>query len=469
MDIRKKSNVLVADDEKDLLYSYQITLKNAGIKNVFLTSDSRKVLQIIGEKNIDIILLDLSMPYITGEELLPDITQNYPDVQVIIITGNTEVKTAVRCLKQWNVFDYLTKPIEKDSLIKSVDKALKVKELKSENIILKELLISGRLKNPEAFSHIITHNEKMRSIFRYMEAISSSEEPVLITGETGVGKELIADAFYKLSNLSGPFVSVNVAGLDDQMFADTLFGHKKGSFTNAINDRTGLVEKASNGMLFLDEIGDLSVASQIKLLRLLQEKEYYPIGSDKAKISDTRVIVATNSDLNEKQEKGDFRKDLFYRLNVHNISIPPLRERKDDIPLLVEFFTDKASKMLKKKKPKYSNRLLGILKKYEYPGNIRELRGLVFDAVSTAEEDFLTLNHFKNIINENDLDIIKTGSIEDLGILLTRFETLPPLKDVQYILIEEALRRHKNNQTAAAKALGITRQTIRNWLVEKNQ
>jgi DNA-binding NtrC family response regulator len=225
-------------------------------------------MNILKENKISLILLDLSMPYIRGEELLKQIVLNYPEIQVIVVTGDTEIETAVKCMKL-GAFDYIIKPVENTRLINVIKKALEIQRLKDENSSLKSMLTSTNINRPDAFSEIITQSPKMKSIFQYMEAIANTSEPILVTGETDVGKELIAKALHKLSNRTGNFVTTNIAGLDDQMFSDTLFGHKRGAFTNAIQDRSGQLERAAGGTIFLDEIGDLGFQSQVKLLRLL--------------------------------------------------------------------------------------------------------------------------------------------------------------------------------------------------------
>jgi DNA-binding NtrC family response regulator len=280
--------------------------------------------------------------------------------------------------------------------VSATRRAVEIRELQRENQLLKTHMLSNKLNSPEAFSEIVTNSAAMRSIFQYVEAIAASPRPVSITGETGVGKELIARAVHRLSQRDGAFVPVNVAGLDDTVFADTLFGHKKGAFTDAREARNGLVEKASGGTLFLDEIGDLNTTAQVKLLRLLQEGEYFPLGSDMAKRSDARMVVATNQDLDVLQSSGKFRKDLYYRLCDHQIQIPPLRDRREDLAVLAEHFLEKASKTLKRKKPTPPEELITLLSTYHFPGNVRELESMVFDAVSSHKSGKLSLDIFKD-------------------------------------------------------------------------
>ena len=327
----------------------------------------------------------------SGEDLLSFLKDEYPDIPVIVITGDNEVETAVRCMKKGAV-DYMVKPVEKNRLISGVRKVIEIRELQHENQMLKERMLSGLLSRPDAFSDIVTNSKAMLSLFQYAESIAASPQPVLISGETGVGKELMTKAIHALSARTGDIITVNAAGIDDNVFADTLFGHVKGAYTGADQARTGLVEKAFGGTLVLDEIGDLAADSQIKLLRLIQEGEYFPLGSDVPKNTNVRIIVSTNKDLQSLQATGTFRKDLYFRLKAHHIIIPPLRERLDDIPILLDYFLEEAAQQLGKNKPTYPEQLPTLLQNYVFPGNVRELRTMVYDAVSTHTSKMLSLS-----------------------------------------------------------------------------
>ncbi|MBF0100627.1 MAG: sigma-54-dependent Fis family transcriptional regulator [Desulfobacterales bacterium] len=307
---------------------------------------------------------------------------------------------------------------------------------------------------------IISKNAVIESILQYVEAIATTSQPVLITGETGAGKELIAKAIHHYSKLNGPMVTVNVSGLDDNMFSDTLFGHLKGSFTGATQSRVGLVEQSTNGTLFLDEIGDLNQSSQVKLLRLIQEGEYLPLGSDRLKKSNARMITATNHDLWLLQKSGMFRKDLNFRLRTHHIHLPPLRERKEDIPLLVEHFLQQSAISLNKKKPTPPKELFMLLETYSFPGNVRELKSMVFNAVSLHKSKMLSLDTFEKHIQHARK---QTGNYSDQKTTLPIMyfpEELPTIKHIIHDLIHEALTRSGGNMTIAAKMLGISRQAL---------
>jgi DNA-binding NtrC family response regulator len=419
------------------------------------------VIPLLTEQEVEIVLLDLRMPYIAGDELLPAIISDFPEIPVIMITGANDVETAVKCMKL-GAFDYMVKPVERSRLIGGVKRALDLRELQRENRLLKAHVLSDKLEHPEVFSEMVTCSARMRSIFQYVEAIAASPRPLLITGETGVGKELVARAVHRLSRRKGAFVPVNVAGLDDNVFADTLFGHKKGAFTGAEQARGGLLEQAGGGTLFLDEIGDLSHASQVKLLRLLQDGEYFPLGSDLAKRSDARIVVATNQDLNTLQTSGRFRKDLYYRLCDHHLHIPPLRERMEDLPLLLNHFLEKASTTLVKSRPTPPEELLTLLSTYHFPGNIREMESMVFDSVSSHRSGKLSMDIFKSHIFQKPPAPNKEQpqQVQREGVSVTFSERLPTLKELEQNLVEEAMRRAGGNQSIAALSLGITRQAL---------
>lgn len=456
--------VLIVDDEDNALESFEIALNSCGIENIVLCNDSRNVLSLLKSRKFEIIMLDLTMPYITGEELLPLIVQDYPETPVIIITGDIEVETAVKCM-QVGAFDYMVKPVEEKRLISGVKRGIEQNRLHRENMNLKQRFLYGKPDNPDAFSSIITRNSTMLSIIKYIDVIAGSPEPILLTGETGVGKELFARAVYDVHRRKGELVSVNVAGLDDTIFSDTLFGHLKGAFTDAYQSRRGLIEQASGGTLFLDEIGDLSHSSQVKLLRLLQEHEYFPIGSDIPRYTDAHIIASTNRDIEKLLESGQFRKDLYYRLDVHHVHIPPLREHRDDIPLLVEHFLEEAAEQYGKKTPTPPRELFILLENYFFPGNIRELRAMVYNAVSAHTSGVLSMQSFRKIIDtkqKTNRDINEEQMPEEGWLRFS--DPLPTLKQVEYQLIHEALKQSKGNQTIAAGLMGITRQTLINKL-----
>ncbi len=391
--------VMLIDDEEQALKSFEMTLRSANMNNFICCRDSREVISLLQSRDIEVMLLDLRMPNISGEELLLKIGVDHPEVPVIIVTGAIDVETAVKCMRQ-GAFDYIIKPVEKSRLISATKRAIEIRELHRENQLLKTHVLSNELESPAAFSRIVTNSTSMRSIFQYVEAIAGSPGPVLITGETGVGKELIAKAVHELSHRDGHFVSVNVAGLDDTVFTNILFGHIKGALNNAREAQSGLLEKAAGGTLYLDEIGDLSSSAQAKLLHLLQKKEYFPLGSDLAKRSDARIILATNQNLDALQFSGILRKDIYYILCKNHFEIPPLRDRCEDLPVLVEHFLEKASKKLQCKKPTPPEELFTLLSTYHYPANVRELETMIFNAVNSHKSGKLSLKLFEAHISQ---------------------------------------------------------------------
>ena len=459
--------VLLVDDESSWLRTMSMTLAlEAGINNIHKCLDSREVLGILERHDIGLILLDINMPHVSGVDLLPQIIEEHPDVSIIVISGLNQIDLAVNCMRK-GALDFYVKTVEVDRLIKGVQRTLRSVELERENKKMRSSFFGGVVEHPECFEHIITQNRAMITIFQYMEAIATSSHPVLITGESGVGKELAARAIHTRSARSGPFLPVNVAGLDDTLFSSTLFGHKRGAYTGAENDRSGMIERAAFGTLFLDEIGDLNITSQIKLLRLLQEGEYFPLGSDVSKRLNARIIVATHQDLAAGQAAGKLRKDLYYRLCGHHVHLPPLRERKDDIELLLNHFLDLAAEEFGKRKPTYPKELLVLLMNYNFPGNIRELKGMVFDAMSMHKSRMLSMDAFKRTID--NLPLYRDEQPEArAGSVFAQDQPLPTLKNVVDLLVKEAMNRSKGNQSLAARLLGISQPAL-NKRLKKNK
>lgn len=459
--------VLLVDDEQQTLNSLKQALLIEGINNIIAFQDSREVLPFLAGREAELMLLDLTMPGVSGEDILQALSRDFPAVPVIILTGAHDVETAVRCLKL-GAFDYQLKPVERGRLIASVRHALSLRELRRENNLLRQRIFPVQLENPEVFASIVTNNENMFAVFQYCETIAVTSLPVLITGETGTGKELLAQAIHRLSGRSGQFVPVNAAGLDDTVFSDTLFGHRKGAFTGAHETRQGLIELASGGSLFLDEIGDLSPQSQIKLLRLLQDRRYFPLGSDTYRETNARILTATNLDIQALQKSGSFRRDLFFRLSYHHIHLPPLRERLDDLPLLCEHFFEKASRELGKKPPE-KEILLSLLADYEFPGNIRELESIVMDFVSRGNCDGLNglLQKKAAALADKGWRQSSRSASSETPKLIFIPGHLPTLQQANNLLIEEALRRTGQNQSLAARMLGISRQKVMRYLKKR--
>ncbi len=463
--------ILLVDDEEAWLRTMSLTLKGTlGFNNIIRCSDSRDVMNILADQDVGLILLDLTMPYLSGEDLLQMIVQEFPEIPVIILSGLNQLEIAVRCI-QMGASDYYVKTEEKERLIAGIQRAMTIKSLVKENLRLKKQVLDGELEYPEAFSRIYTRSKKMYALFQYVEAVACSSEPILITGESGVGKELFAHALHQIGRPNAPWVAVNVAGLDDSHFSDTLFGHTRGAFTGADKERLGVIVEAAGGTLFLDEIGDLSLISQVKLLRLLQEGEFFQLGSDVPRSSRTTFIFATNIDLDERQNQGDFRRDLYYRLKAHHVHIPPLRERLEDLPVLLEVFFEEAARVLNKKKPAVPHGLAELLSTYDFPGNVRELRAMVFNALSLHKSHKLSFDYFKQAVGfgqaegRQSAEISKRGRQSELSFP----EKLPTLEELGSHAVAEAMRRAGGNQTLAASFLGITRQGLSKRLKKYNE
>lgn len=453
--------IVLIDDEAQTLQAYEMLLQKEGFNNISLCLNGKDSLDFLKENAASIIILDLGMRGMSGQELLEKLSSEYPEIPIIVATAFDDVKTVVECMKK-GAYDYLVKPIERTRLVTIIRNALKLKTIEDENARLQDSFFEKSGNDRSPYKKIITDTESMFAIFRYIDSISMTLQPVLITGETGTGKELIAEAVHLASGRKGKFVSVNVAGLDDSTFSDTLFGHRKGAYTDAGESRKGLIETASGGTLFMDEIGDLKDSSQVKLLRLIQENEYYPLGSDVPAKANARIITASNRNLSEMKDQGSFRNDLYYRLNRHHIHLPPLRERPRDLAQLIDFFVKKSSLELDVAEPKVPEGLVDLLKEYPFPGNIRELEGIIFDAISSPPFGKITLAYF--------IDFLKLNPKESKE-AFTQTAPIPSeltkLEDAENILIRKAMEESDGNLTHAAIKLGISRSTLYRKIAKK--
>lgn len=448
--------ILLVDDEADWLESMALLLEvSAGLANVRTCQDSRHVLDILEAGGIGLVLLDLTMPHLSGTELLAAMAERHPDVACIVLSGLNQLTTAVACMKL-GAYDYYVKTDDETRIIGGIVRAIHMLELRAENRQVASQVVSGRLRRPEAFAAIRTESPAMRAVFAYIEAVAQSPRPLLVTGESGVGKEALVRAAHELSGRTGRLVALNVAGLDDAVFTDTLFGHVRGAFTGADQPRRGLVEEAAGGTLFLDEIGDLSIASQVKLLRLLQEGEYYPLGSDRPSRLCARVIAATHADLAAREREGLFRRDLYFRLRTHHVAVPPLRERPEDIAVLLDHFLAEAASAMGKRKPTPPPELAALLASYPFPGNIRELAAMVYDAVSLHEGRMLSMDSFKRHIGAPDN--VPAPASDDNP--FAGLASLPSFAQAEKLLLTEAMSRSAGRQTLAARLLGVTQSAL---------
>ncbi|MBI5187045.1 MAG: sigma-54-dependent Fis family transcriptional regulator [Nitrospinae bacterium] len=447
--------ILLVDDDKDVLLSLSASLRIAGYRNVVALDDSRRAMDALERDRFSLVLLDLLMPHVSGKDLLENIVEAFPDIPVVVVTAVDDLDSVVSCIRA-GAQNYLLKPVRESRLLATVENALRIKVLEDENQALKKKFFDNKPAHPEAFQEIITVDPRMEAIFSYLEAIAGTPYPILITGESGTGKELIAGSIRKLSGCKGEFIAVNVAGLDDALLSDVLFGHKKGAFTGADRDRDGLLRKAENGCVFLDEIGDMEVSSQLKLLRLLQHREYHPIGSDQIQKTNAKFVMATNRNLENAMKEGKFRADLFYRLSTHVIHIPPLRERKADLPFLLRHFIQKHAGVWGKKPPDYRPDLLDLLGRYHFPGNVRELENIIANAVAVSKGKFLDAEGVKKSIHlEKGTEGKGPDPLADGG-----FEPIPTLKEVEARHIISALQYTNNNISHAARLLGIDYTTL---------
>lgn len=457
--------VLIVDDEEAMLESEALALQISGHEHVLTCSDPRKALDLLREHPVCVAVLDITMPQMDGIELLGRISEAFPEVTTVMMTGLNDVETAVKCLKR-GAFDYILKPVDRNRFVACVEKALAHRSAREESERLARGLLDDTLRRPEDFAHIVTRERKLLNIFKYIEAVAPTALPVLLTGETGVGKELFAGAVHKASGRKGEFVCVNSAGIDDTLFSDMLFGHAAGAYTGAQKDRRGLIDRARDGTLFLDEIGDMKPESQVKLLRLLQEGTYYRLGQETEDRTNARIVAATNRSLDELQRDPRFRKDLFYRLKAHHVHIPPLRERMHDVPALTERFLAQAAEEQGKPKPTAPPELQVILANHPFPGNVRELRGMVYDAVSRHAGGVLSCASFKDAIGGREGDgaaaARQPAEEGDIGFPFP----LPTARSTEYALIREALKRTGGNKTLAAEMIGMARQTFRTKVKE---
>ena len=442
------TRILIVDDEPHGLRAAASLLRVNGFADVRIFTDPRAMLPTLADNIPSVLLLDLTMPGHDGQAVLADVVEHHPEVPVIILTGCNDVPTAVACMRG-GAMDFLVKPIEELLLVAAIRRAVERADLQRENEALRERLVSPGIAQPTAFARFTTRDPRMHGLFQYIEVVAPTAHPVLITGETGTGKELVARTLHELSGRTGAFVAVNVAGLDDAMLTDTLFGHRRGAFTGADVARAGLIERAAHGTLFLDEIGDLGISSQVKLLRLLQEHEYLPLGEDVPRATDARFVVATSRSLTELQDDSRFRRDLFYRLRGHHVHLPPLRERRADIPALAArvLADESGEKPAKRLVPS----AVALLMAQPFPGNVRELQAAVRDAATRAPG---------SDIGVADMAAALGVAADPPTATFVLGDAFPTLREVQDRLVEEALTRSAGNHSEAARLLGITRQGL---------
>lgn len=437
-----KFRILVVDDEKNIREGLGKSLELDGYETV-LAEDGSAALNIMEEDEIDLVITDLKMPGMSGDELLRRVVSDWPSVSVIILTGHGTIETAVQSMRN-GAFDFLTKPVNLERLSMLVKRALSSREL-----VLQHRALQEELNQRRQSSKILGKSPQMRKILDLIQQVAPTRASVLITGDSGVGKELVADALHAMSDRrEKSFVKVHCAALSESLLESELFGHEKGAFTGAVNRKRGRFELAHMGSIFLDEIGEINQTVQIKILRVLQEKQFERVGGEQTVDVDVRLIAATNRDLKAEIEQGNFREDLYYRLNVVNIHVPPLRERKEDIPLLVSAFLKEFSEENGKSIMGIDNKAKAALYNYEWPGNVRELRNSIESAVVMSRGDFIT---------PDDLPPHIGGAGDEDYIRLRMGVSLP---EAEKQIIKETLLAERGNKSRTAEVLGIGRKTL---------
>lgn len=441
-------HILVVDDEPLVARSLSELLTLSGYA-VSTAGSGKDALELLKDYTADIVISDIKMPEMDGIELLKKVKNAYPNTPVILITGYGSIESAVEAMK-YGAYDYVTKPIADSEIRIVIERLINQRRLQEENIKLKEQLSAVQR---ERFHNIIGKNQKMQKIYSLIEAIINTRATVLIHGESGTGKRLIAHAIHKYNEheRGKPFVEVSCGALTETLLESELFGHVKGAFTGAIKDRMGRFELANGGTIFLDEIDAFSPALQVKLLRVLQEGEFERVGDTKTVKVDARVIAATNQGLQDLIKEGKFRKDLYYRLNIISIDLPPLRERKDDIPLLVEDFIKKHSRHASRKVESISDSAISILIDYDWPGNIRELENVIERAVILSKG---------SVINPEDLPEFLNTPSKDKDSDSNKIRLKEAMQDPEKDLILKSLTSVSWNRNETAKVLGINRTTL---------
>ncbi len=450
----KNYTILIIDDEtaqRDVLTGY---LKKKGYK-ILSASSGKEGIEITSSNQVDIIFSDFKMPGLTGLEVLEQVNEMNPEISFVIVTAYGTVENAVKAMRL-GAYDYLSKPIDLDELDLMIGRIIENKNLKSENELLKT-----QLQEKHKITSIISQSPKMEEVLSVASRVADSKASVLVTGENGTGKEVLAKSIHYLSSRKDkPFVAINIPALSENLLESELFGHEKGSFTGADKMRKGRFEHADGATLFLDEVGDIPPAIQVKLLRVLQEHQFERVGGTEIIESDVRIISATNQDLEKKIKDGTFREDLYYRLNVVSIKIPPLRERKDDILPLTENFLEKYSKENDRDKLEFSKEAIDLLMKYNFPGNVRELENIVERAVVLTRGSVITIE---------DLPMNIKGFKEEKTFASSREETLTEqVEALEKKLIFDALQESGGNQTKAGNLLGLTERNLRYKLKKYN-
>ncbi len=446
----RNENILIVDDDIDILELLQRHLRSWNF-HTYRAVSVKEAVTILRDTRIDLLITDLKMPEIDGFELIKFVSEHYPNLPKLVVTGYPSVQDSLTAIKS-GVVAYLTKPFTKDELKTAVDGTLQADTNNNPKISTNETAVTKQAnKDSEPYGDIIGTSERINEVIQIIERVKNNKATIFIKGESGTGKELVARAIHYKGKFSrAPFIAVNCGGIPENLLESELFGYTKGAFTGAEKNRDGFFQAANGGTIFLDEIGNASTAVQSRLLRVLQEKEVVKVGAQKAEKIDVRIIAATNSDLKEMIKKETFREDLFYRLTVVEIDVAPLRERKKDIPLLVDKFLFKYGVEYKDRFVKITPEALAVLERYNWPGNIRELENIIQRTVIMCDGT-IEVEHLPDSLKFN-IDFPE--------------EELLPLKEMEKRYIQKVLNATENNKTKAAEILGIDRKTIRQKLSE---
>jgi DNA-binding NtrC family response regulator len=446
-----KARILVVDDEEIVVRSCLRILEEGDYEAEGMAS-GEEALRRIEERPYDVVILDIMMPRMDGLEVLRRVKESHPDIDVIMVTGLSQIETAVQSMKL-GAFDYLPKPFDPDELKTVVGRALERRRLLQENLGLKTA-VSSRYR----LDNIIGSSPAMQAIYRLIAKCAPTNSTILLTGESGTGKELIARAVhYNSLRKDQPFVAVDCNSLSENLLESELFGHVKGSFTGAVANKRGMFEVAHGGTLFLDEIGNLSLTTQAKLLRVVQEREFRPVGDTRTQATDVRLVAATNKELKAMVADSTFRDDLYYRINIFPIEVPPLRDRREDIPALAHHFLTVLSKEVGKKVSGFSDGAMNLLMQYDWRGNVRELENAVHRAVILATGEVIRRGHLAGIVEAGprmDLDVPRTS--EELK-RVKKAAREKSVEEIEKLFILEALKRNAWNVTRSAEDTGMQR------------
>ena len=439
------SKILAIDDNQAVLNFLKILILQKSKYGIEILQDSTQAYDFLKNNSYDVLILDMDMPNVTGLDILKFIGTNNINIKTIVLTGVEDIDLAISAMKL-GTYDYMLKPVDENQLFKTIDAAIEQNEIQKKKKLNLQKLSLDFLEHKEIFKEIITNDENMLKIFHLVEMFAQTDNSILIWGESGTGKELIARAIHQISSRRDKkFIAVNAGNFAQELFSSEFFGYEKGAFTGAAKDKSGFLEEAEGGILFLDEIGELPLSIQVKLLRVLQEEEFYRLGSTKNLKANVRIIAATNKNLFDEITKGNFRKDLFFRLNINSISLPPLRDRKVDIELLSNYFLKIFNLKYGKNIEKISDSVIRCLKTYSFPGNIRELMNIINSGIIVESTNVLTKKSLPNYFMQFENAEI---SCEEIPQSLDEIERLQIIKVLEFT---------HNNHSKAAAILGISR------------